>query len=161
MTKTEILTDITTKFADESNITATELREVIGGIVDYLVPDVIDITHETPSTIIQFWAGTEGFVSISKVGRLVTIYGRLVNVSGSLSTIGFQIIDEDYKPASDSPGSSPGFSEYAYGNGVYNESGVAKPTNIHYFFNTIQTEAQIPSGAVNSVRFSITYLTNS
>lgn len=152
MTKTEILTDITTKFADESNITAEELREVVEDIVNYLVPDVIYITHETPSTIIQFWTGTEGSVSISKVGRLVTIYGQLTNVSGSPAVVGFEIIDEDYKPDSVS---------FAYGNGVYNESGVAKPINIMSLSNSIRTYGNIPSGILNSVRFSITYLTNS
>ena len=157
MTKTEILTDITTKFADESDIIAEELREVVEGIVNYLVPDVIDITHETPSTIIQFWIGTEGFVSISKVGRLVTIYGQLTNVSGSPSSVGFQIVDEDYKPASVSSFAS----QYAFGNGVYNESGVSKPTFITYGLGSLQTIGLIPSGANSSLRFSITYLTNS
>lgn len=157
MTKTEILTDITTKFADESNITATELREVIGGIVDYLVPDVIDITHETPSTIIQFKVGTVGFVSISKVGRLVTIYGQISNISGSPGSVGFDIIDEDYQPASVSG------VNYAFGNGVYyiNQSdGFAEPKNIYYLYGSVQTNGGVPSGT-GAVRFSITYLTNS
>lgn len=158
MTKTEILTDITTKFADESNITAEELREVVEGIVNYLVPDVIDISHETPSTIIQFGINTEGFVSISKVGRLVTMYGQLTNVSGSPSNVGFEIIDEDYKPASASSGVN-----YAFGNGVYidQSDSVFKPRNIYYLYGSVQTNGNIPTGIGSSVRFSITYLTNS
>lgn len=160
MTKTEILTDITTKFADESNITAEEQREFLEGLVNYLVPDVIDISHETPSTIIQFWPGMEGYVSISKVGRLVTMYGKLINVSGSLGPVGFVILDEDYKPASALP-PPDSTTKFAYGNGVYNESGVSKPTIMSYVFNTIQSDVPIPSGRVNSVKFSITYLTNS